>query len=348
MIWWAFCGGVGSGPPRFSSAVALRELMTSGLDMQFERQTTLRNRAFASGIGIHSNAPATIILNPAEADTGILFRPVGAKPIAAHWSRVTMTELGTTIGDGAAVATVEHLLAALFGLGIDNALVEIDGPEVPIMDGSAADFVDMIDGAGTEKLSAPRRYARVLKPVRAQSGRAYCELRPHEEGLRLDVDIDFESAAVGRQAKTAELAAKTFRRDLARARTFGFLADVERLWKAGFARGASLENTIAVQGDRILNREGLRFKDEFVRHKMLDAIGDLALAGARLLGSFRSHCGGHRLNVAVVRALFRDRSAFEWVEAAHAPARRDRVPLAACALRRAAPFGATELPLIEP
>ena len=335
--------------------------------MNFERQTTLKNRVFASGVGVHSNAAATIILNPAEADTGIVFQRTGPErgpkaAVSAHWSQVTMTELCTTIGDGArgAVATVEHLLAALLGLGIDNVLVEIDGPEVPAMDGSAAAFVDMIDAAGIEALSAPRRYIRILKPVRISFGDAFCELRPHESGLRLDVDIDFASAAIGRQARAADLVCKTFRRDLARARTFGFLADVERLWKAGFARGASLENTIAVQSDRILNPEGLRYEDEFVRHKMLDAVGDLALAGARILGLFRSHCGGHRLNVAVLKALFRDRSAFAWVEAAHvSPSlHREYGPLPAHAVPLADPvLGgrslhrnaiATEMPRIEP
>jgi len=317
--------------------------------MNFERQTTLKNRVFASGVGVHSNAASTIILNPADAETGILFQRAGLAggsraAVAAHWSRVTMTELCTTIGDGAqaGVATVEHLLAAFLGLGVDNVLVEIDGPEVPIMDGSAAEFVDMIDAAGIETLSAPRRYIRVLKPVRVHFGDAFCELRPHESGLRLEVDIDFPSAAIGRQAKAADLSSRTFRRDLARARTFGFLADVERLWKAGFARGASLENTIAVQSDRILNPEGLRYRDEFVRHKMLDAVGDLALAGARILGLFRSHCGGHRLNIGVLKALFCDRSAFECVEAAHGFSSRlhaEHVPLPAYA----APFGRATL-----
>jgi UDP-3-O-[3-hydroxymyristoyl] N-acetylglucosamine deacetylase len=306
---------------------------------------------FASGAGVHSNTAATIILNPADADSGIVFQRSGrgGAAVAAHWSRVTMTELGTTIGEGAEVATVEHLLAAFSGLGIDNVLVEIDGPEVPIMDGSAADFVDMIDAAGVETLSAPRRYLKILKPVRVSHGEAFCELRPHDFGLRLDVDIDFPSTAIGRQAKAADFASTFFRRDLARARTFGFLADVERLWKAGFARGASLQNTIAVHENRVLNPEGLRFGDEFVRHKMLDAVGDLALAGARILGLFRSHCGGHRLNVAVLKALFCDSSAFEWIEAAprltpeYAPS-----PAYAQVKRREPYWSATEMPLIEP
>jgi UDP-3-O-[3-hydroxymyristoyl] N-acetylglucosamine deacetylase len=294
--------------------------------MNLGRQTTLMTPALLSGVGVHSNAAVTIILHPAEADTGIVFRRTGLagqKPrtIAAHWSRVTMTELCTMIGDGstASVATIEHLLAAFFGLGIDNALVEIDGPEVPILDGSAAQFVDLIDEAGIETLAAPCRYIKVVKPVRVESGRSFCELRPAESrrpsGLSLDVEIDFACAAIGRQTKSLDLAPAVFRRELARARTFGFLADVERLWKSGFALGASLENTVALQADRVLNPEGLRYPDEFVRHKILDAVGDLALAGRRIMGLFRSHCGGHRMNVAVLKALFADPTAFEYVDA---------------------------------
>lgn len=293
--------------------------------MNFGRQTTLKTSALLSGTGVHSNAPVTIILHPAEADTGIVFRrtgPAGTRPrmIDAHWSRVTMTELCTVIGDGsrAGVATIEHLLAAFLGLGIDNALVEIDGPEVPIMDGSAAQFVELIDEAGVETLAAPCRYLKVVKPVRVESGRSFCELSPsesHTPGLSLDVEIDFDCAAIGRQKKVLDLVPATFRRELARARTFGFVGDVERLWKAGFALGASLENTVALQADRVLNPEGLRYGDEFVRHKLLDAVGDLALAGRRIMGAFRSHCGGHRMNVAVLKALFADPSAFEFVDA---------------------------------
>ncbi|MGO9006497.1 MAG: UDP-3-O-acyl-N-acetylglucosamine deacetylase [Beijerinckiaceae bacterium] len=289
--------------------------------MNFGRQTTLETRVVLSGSGVHSNVPVTIVLNPAEANTGIVFRRSGIpgqppRLIKANWSRVTMTELCTMIGDGAraSVATVEHLLAAFLGLGIDNVLVEIDGPEVPIMDGSSAEFVEAIDQAAIDVLDAPCRYLKIVKPVRVESGRSYCELRPSDSGLRLEVEIDFECAAIGRQKKTLNLAPTVFRRELARARTFGFLSDVERLWNAGFALGACLENTVALRGDRVLNAEGLRFPDEFVRHKMLDAVGDLALAGVRVLGVFRSYCGGHKLNVAVLKALFADRSAFAFVE----------------------------------
>jgi UDP-3-O-[3-hydroxymyristoyl] N-acetylglucosamine deacetylase len=290
------------------------------------RQTTLAERTVLSGIGVHSNVPARIALNPAEAYTGIVFsrsglpvssdRSFSNHVIEADWSHVTKTELCTTIGDGheTDVGTIEHLMAAFSGLGLDNVLVEIDGPEVPIFDGSAAAFVTAIDAVGIRRLDAPRRYLKVLKPVRVERGASFCELLPSDRGLTLDIEIDFACGAIGRQQKTVEVAPSTFRRDLARARTFGFLSDVERLWKAGFALGASLENTVALHDEMVLNREGLRYSDEFVRHKMLDALGDLALAGSPLLGTFRSYCGGHAMNVAALEALFADATAYATIE----------------------------------
>jgi UDP-3-O-[3-hydroxymyristoyl] N-acetylglucosamine deacetylase len=188
-----------------------------------------------------------IALNPAEAYTGIVFRRTGLPKAAsctieADWSRVTMRELCTAVGDRseASVATIEHLMAAFSGLGLDNVLVEIDGPEVPILDGSAAAFVDAIDAVGLVGLDAPRRYLKVLKPIRVERDRSFCELLPNDRGLTLDIEIDFACGAIGRQKKTMDVAPSAFRRDLAPARTFGFLNDVERLWKAGFALGASL------------------------------------------------------------------------------------------------------------
>jgi UDP-3-O-[3-hydroxymyristoyl] N-acetylglucosamine deacetylase len=240
-----------------------------------------------------------------------------------------MTELCTVIGDGAQhmVGTIEHLVAALRGLNVDNCLVEVDGPEVPIMDGSAAAFVEAIDRVGVRQLGAPRRFIKILKTVRVEHGRAFSELRPSQAsgrassdlGFRLDVEIDFKSEAIGRQRKILDLSPASFRRELARARTFGFLADVARLIQAGFALGASLENSVGIDDDRVLNPEGLRYSDEFVRHKMLDAVGDLALAGAPLVGEYASYCGGHKMNVAVLAALFADRTAYRIVEAAPAP-----------------------------
>jgi UDP-3-O-[3-hydroxymyristoyl] N-acetylglucosamine deacetylase len=290
--------------------------------MRVSRQTTLRARATLTGAGVHSNSQVQMTLHPAGADTGVSFLRTGLpgggeQIIEARWSEVSMTELCTVIGksDAASVATIEHLLAALSGLGVDNCVVEIDGPEVPIMDGSAAAFVEAIDSVGVAELKAPRRYVKILKPVRVDSGRAFAELRPADSGFRLEVEIDFAAGVIGRQKKALDLEPETFRRELARARTFGFIRDVERLWKAGFALGASLENTVALDGERVLNPEGLRYGDEFVRHKTLDAVGDLALAGAPIIGVYRSFCGGHKMNVAVLQALFADRSAYAIVDA---------------------------------
>lgn len=291
------------------------------------KQTTLGERAVLNGRGVHSDAPVQIVLHPSDSGSGISFLRTDLDPerpfcIDARWSHVSTTRLCTVIGDprGASVSTVEHVMAALAGLGVDNAQVEIDGPEMPIMDGSAQDFVQAIDAAGIVELAAPRRYLKVLKPVRVDDGRAYSELRPASRGFRLEVEIDFPSSVIGHQSKVLDLAPATFRRELARARTFGFLRDVEQLWKAGFALGSSLKNSVALDNDRVLNPEGLRFPDEFVRHKMLDAVGDLALAGAPLIGSYRSYCSGHRLNVAVLEALFADRSAYAFVDV---PRRRE-------------------------
>lgn len=289
--------------------------------MKFARQTTLRKRAILSGNGVHSNAPVQLVLHPAPADSGIVFVRTGlpdggSKRIEAKWSRVSATDLCTVLGDASlgSVSTVEHLLAALSGLGIDNLTVEIDGPEVPIMDGSAAAFVAALDRAGVKQLSAARRYLKVLKPIRVEQGRSHSELLPAESGFRLEVEIDYPVQAIGRQRKSMELQPAAFRREVARARTFGLLSDVERLWKMGFALGSSLENSIAVDAERVLNPEGLRSADEFVSHKILDAIGDLSLAGMPIVGSYSAFCPGHKMNFLVLRALFADRSAYRIVE----------------------------------
>ena len=290
--------------------------------MRFPKQTTLRKRSVLSGNGVHSNAPVTLILHPAAADSGIVFLRTGlangaTRRIEAKWSRVSATDLCTVLGDTSlgSVSTVEHLLAALTGLGVDNVLVEIDGPEVPIMDGSSATFVAAIDRAGLKSLSASRRFLKVLKPVRIEHGRSFSELRPAESGFSLDVEIDYPVAAIGRQRKALTLSPSTFRREVSRARTFGLLRDVERLWKLGFALGSSLDNSVAVDDDRILNPEGLRSSDEFVSHKILDAVGDLALAGAPIIGRYSAFCPGHKMNFLVLQALFADRSSFSFVEA---------------------------------
>ena len=302
--------------------------MTRG--MQAGRQTTLREPVAVAGIGVHSGWPVTVTLYPAEADAGIVFVRCGAngekdRELAATFRSVTATEFATVLGDkrGPAISTTEHVMAALYGLGIDNAIVEVDGPEIPIMDGSASAFVDAIDGAGTQTMSARRRYIKVLKPVLVDGNGCYGELRPHSRGLRIETEIDFDHPLIGRQKFTLELDPHAFRRELARARTFGFMRDVTKLWNAGYALGASFENTVVVADDRVLNTDGVRFPDEFGRHKAVDAIGDLALAGAPLIGAYRSVRGGHKLNHAVLTALMADPTAWTYAEMEE-PARRSR------------------------
>jgi len=284
------------------------------------RQTTLASEISLTGTGVHSGAPVSIALCPADGDTGLRFLISNGNAdgieIAADHQWVTGVTLCTMLGDGngASVATVEHVLAALRGLGVDNAIIEIDSAEVPIMDGSAAPFVEAIDEVGLAELDTPRRFLKVLKPIRVEDGGAVGELTPHN-GFHLDIVIDFETKLIGTQKIAMDVNPGSFRRELARARTFGFMNDVERLWAAGLALGASLENTVAIGDDRIINREGLRYADEFVRHKALDAVGDLALAGAPMLGAFRSSRGGHRLNALVLKTLFADSDAWTMIEA---------------------------------
>jgi UDP-3-O-[3-hydroxymyristoyl] N-acetylglucosamine deacetylase len=244
------------------------------------------------------------------------------RQLEAKRANVTQTSLCTTLGDasGAVISTVEHLLAALSGLRIDNVLVEIDGPEAPIMDGSAADFVRAIDSVGVIQQARSRRHLKIVKPVRVDHEGGFAEFLPAEGGFRLDVEIDFESPAIGRQRRMFDLDPATFRREIARARTFGFVRDVQALWQAGYALGSSLENSVAIDGDAILNPEGLRYADEFVRHKALDAVGDLSLAGAPIIGLYRTYRPGHKLNALALEALFARRSAYEFLEAPSAPA----------------------------
>jgi UDP-3-O-[3-hydroxymyristoyl] N-acetylglucosamine deacetylase len=282
-------------------------------------QTTLKSRATLTGTGVHSGKPVTVNFLPADADTGVVFHlSTGSesREFRALVAEVGATDLCTMLGDpaGEHIATVEHLMATLFGLGIDNIVIEIDGHEVPILDGSAVAFVEAIDQAGIETLAVKRRYIRVVKPVRIENGASWAEFRPYS-GTRFEVEIDFESPAIGRQLFASDINPDVFRQDIARARTFGFMKDVERLWAAGYALGSSLENSLVIGDDnRVINMGGLRYPNEFARHKTMDAMGDLALAGARFIGCFRSYRGGHRMNAAALRRLLSDRSAFEVVE----------------------------------
>lgn len=303
------------------------------------KQTTLADQVSVEGIGVHSGSPARMTLHPAEAHSGIVFLrtnlPNGRdRRIMLRKGVVKNTDLCTVIGDesGATISTVEHLMSALAGLGVDNVTIEVDGPEMPILDGSARFFVDAIDQVGLRTLAAPRKIIKILKPVRVSLGSAFVELLPRAEGCRFDVEISFADAVIGRQAYGFDLTPARYRAEIASARTFGFMRDVERLWKAGLALGASLENTIAVGEDKVVNPEGLRFPDEFVRHKILDAIGDLAIAGYTIQGHFKGFCPGHKLNAMVLDALFADRSAYAIVDAVPQPAPRVRAGRAQPAL----------------
>lgn len=284
------------------------------------QQTTIAREIELQGVGVHSGAPVSLVLHPAEANVGLRFmvsrRGRIIAEIPASVEHVKNLTLCTVIGDetGVTVGTVEHLLAALHGLGVDNCYIEIEGKEVPIMDGSSQAFVCAIDEVGKRLLSAPRKYIKVLKPIRVDEGDCWGELIPHSS-FHLDVQIDFETKVIGSQRMACEMSPGVFRKELSRARTFGFMSDVEKLWKAGLALGASLENSVAIGDGKVINPEGLRYPKEFVRHKMLDAVGDLALAGRPLLGSYRSLRGGHRLNAYVLKALFSDQSAWTLVEA---------------------------------
>jgi len=284
-----------------------------------DRQTTIAEQITLEGIGVHSGKPATLTLVPAEAGVGIVFQRTdqsNGTPIPALWSRVTATSLCTVLGDPAkdGVSTVEHLMAALAGLGVDNVIAELDGPEMPIMDGSSVAFVEAITAVGLRRLDRGRRFLRVKKAVRVDNGSAWCELVPNDR-TRFDITIDFDTPLIGKQSFASDMNPLVFTTELSRARTFGSVQDVEKLWKMGFALGSSLENSVALGEDRILNPEGTRWPDEFARHKALDAVGDLALAGLPILGTYRSYKGGHKMNHAILEKLFEDRTAFEFVEA---------------------------------
>jgi len=289
-------------------------------------QKTLRSEISCSGIGLHSGAHVTMTMHPAAPDTGIVFRRTdivgGGVELPARWDLVTDTMLGTTIGnaDGVRVATIEHLMSALYGCEIDNAVIEISGPEVPVMDGSAAPFVFLIECAGVQGQDAPRMALEVTKPIHIQDGDRSASLLPAPV-FSVEYEIHFESEAISRQSCLFHLVNGTFKTDICRARTFGFERDVNKLREAGLALGGSLKNAVVVGmgGDKVLNEEGLRYEDEFVRHKALDCIGDLYLAGAPIRGLYRGLYAGHALNNQLLRKLFAEKDAFRLVPAEEAP-----------------------------
>ncbi len=288
--------------------------------MSPDLQHTLARPANFSGVGIHSGEVVDVVVHPAAANTGIRFlqRPceTGVGLVEARVEAVCQTRLGTVIGnpDGIMISTIEHLMAAFWALSIDNALVAVDGGEIPILDGSAAPLLAALDEAGRRPLQAPRSYIEILDEVTVAEGPSHASLVP-ADGFEIECSIDFASPAIGRQSVELGMDEQTFRRELADCRTFGFARDVEGLRDAGLARGASLENVVVIEDDRILNPEGLRRRGEFARHKALDAIGDLYLLGAPLIGRYQSHRGGHGLNNALCRALLAKPGAWRLTEA---------------------------------
>ena len=279
-------------------------------------QRTLKRSIHCTGVGLHSGAKVSLRIKPAEADAGIIFvrtDPRGGQAvIPARWDHVVDTRLCTVIGNGRGVnvGTIEHLMAALCGVGIDNAVIEIDGPEVPIMDGSAAPFVFLVECAGVVELSARRRVVRVRQQVAVGDANRRATLTPGR-GSSLSFEISFDSAVMRHCTGSLDLIDDAFKSEVARARTFGFLHEVEALRKLGLARGGSLDNAIVISGDNVLNEDGLRYEDEFVRHKILDSVGDLYLAGHSIIGHFHGWRSGHQLNNQLLKAMFAETAAFE-------------------------------------
>ena len=276
-----------------------------------DHQRTLKAAIGCVGVGLHSGCRVEVTLRPAPAGSGVVFRRVDlGLDLPARFDHVADTRLCTVLAlpdrPDVCVGTIEHLMAALSALGVGNVVVEVDGPELPVLDGSAAPWLFLLDCAGLAALDAPASVVEVLRPVRVEDGEAFAELRPSRSPLDLTMAIEFDAAAIGRQALTLQLDEGAFRQELAAARTFTQVHEVAGLQAAGLARGGSLDNAVVVDGARVLNPAGLRMTDEFVRHKMLDAVGDLFLAGAALQGRFVGHRSGHALNNRLLRLLFAD------------------------------------------
>ncbi len=288
-------------------------------------QTTLAKSATILGIGLHSGAEVHMVLKPAPVDSGIVFVRTDVTDrdniIPARWDAVVDTRLCTMIGndDGVTVGTIEHLMAALRGCGIDNLVIELDGPEVPVMDGSSVHFVEKIDEAGLKAQKAPRRAIRVLKEISVEEDGKTVTLRPYD-GSTFGGRINFDHPSIGAQNYEIQLLNGNFRHDLANARTFGFLHEVEAMRRMGLALGGSLDNAIVLDQDKVLNRDGLRYGDEFIRHKLLDAIGDLYLAGAPILAAYEADKPGHAMNNAILHKLFATRDAWTMVDLDQVPA----------------------------
>ena len=281
------------------------------------KQRTLRNLIQATGVGLHSGNKVFITLHPAPKNTGVIFRRTDLDPVVeipATYENVCDTLLCTSLQhQGAKVATVEHLLSALAGLGIDNAYIDVNAAEIPIMDGSAAPFVFLIQSAGIREQNAPKRYIRILKPIRVEEQGKYVQFLPYN-GYKIAFTIDFDHPVFNDKPQMAmfDFSATSYVKEVCRARTFGFLSDYEKLRECDLAKGGSLDNAVVVDDYRVLNEDGLRFEDEFVKHKVLDAIGDLYLLGSNLIGAFEGFKSGHGLNNKLLRELMVRQDAWEY------------------------------------
>ena len=276
------------------------------------RQKTLKSKISFSGIGLHTGINAKVCVYPAPTDTGIIFIRTDKKDnnkIHAIWTNVSSTKLSTTISNkyDVSVATIEHLMSALSGMHIDNAMIEINGPEVPIMDGSSEPFVKLIEKSGVKDQDKKRKFIRVLKEVKIKYKDSYVSLKPNDQ-FSIDFEIDFPSSVINHQSCQLQMINGNYKKDISKARTFGFENEVDDLRKAGYALGGSLSNAVVVGKDKILNKEGLRYNDEFVRHKILDSIGDLYLAGCPVIGFFKGIKSGHKLNNDLLKELLSNNS----------------------------------------
>lgn len=303
--------------PRSSLSTSLNAGFGARLAETASLQNTLLGVAECSGIGVHSGEKVTVRIKPAPVNSGITFIRTditkGMREIPARWDHVVDTKLCTVIGNkaGVKVATIEHLMAALHAFNITNAVIEIDGAEVPVMDGSSDSFVFLIEMAGIAPQNAHAKVIEILSPIEVTGTGKLARLSPALDSS-YSFDIDFDQAAIARQSYSFSLSADAFKTEISRARTFGFFEEVDQLRKAGLARGGSLDNAVVIKDQQVMNEDGLRYGDEFVRHKLLDAVGDLALAGAVIRGHFHGSCSGHALNNQLLRALFADTSAWRY------------------------------------
>ncbi|WP_413111105.1 UDP-3-O-acyl-N-acetylglucosamine deacetylase [Thaumasiovibrio sp. DFM-14] len=287
------------------------------------RQRTLKSIVKTTGVGLHSGRKVTLTLRPAAANTGVIYRRVDLEPIVdfpvdAHSVRDTMLCTALVNEQGVRISTVEHLNAALAGMGIDNIIIEVDAPEIPIMDGSASPFIYLLQSAGIDTLNAPKQFLRIKKTVRVEDGDKWAELRPHN-GFRLNFAIDFDHPAIesDQQNFVMDFSSQAFAQEISRARTFGFMRDIEFLQSQNKCLGGSFDNAIVLDEYRILNEDGLRYDNELVKHKVLDAIGDLYMCGHNIVGEVRAYKSGHALNNQLLRAVLADQEAYELVTFEH-------------------------------